>query len=120
MLNAIETLRLTVEELTRTNQSQTQQIANLLASDKLGRDKRFAPTTEQRNLLNNRNVDKRAEEMSDFDGPPPPSAGASSSGETPEATSEKPKEVTKKKKSAGRKPSLDNYDCDCVVYHKLG
>jgi hypothetical protein len=120
MLNAIETLRLTVEELTRTNQSQTQQIANLLASDKLGRGKRFAPTTEQRNLLNNRNVDKRAEEKNDFDGTNPPSAGASSSGETQEATSEKPKEVTKKKKSAGRKPSLDNYDCDCVVRHKLG
>jgi septal ring factor EnvC (AmiA/AmiB activator) len=30
---AIETLRMTIEDLTRTNQNQMQQIANLLASD---------------------------------------------------------------------------------------
>jgi hypothetical protein len=115
---AIETLRMTIEDLTRTNQNQMQQIANLLASDKLGRGKRFAPSTEQRNLLNNRNVDKRAEEKDDFDGTQPPSTGASSSSETQDDTS--PKNTTKKKKSAGRKPSIDKYDCDSVEYHKLG
>jgi hypothetical protein len=117
---AIETLRKTIEDLTRINQEQMRQIANLLASSKLGRGKRFAPTTEQRNLLNNRNIDKRAEEKSDFDGTPPPSAGASSSGETQEATSEEPKKATKKKKSAGRKPSAEDYKCDKEEYHKIG
>lgn len=44
------------------------QFKDAMESVKLGRKNRFAPTTEQRRLLNNRNTDKRAEDKDRFDG----------------------------------------------------
>jgi hypothetical protein len=118
MREALESMRLTMVDLTQSNQTLTQQLVNALASNKLVKGKYFAPSTEQRNLLNNRKTDKRAEEKDRFDGTQPPSAGASADN-TQEASPEKPKEKTMKKKSAGRKPSIDEYECDQVVHHTL-
>lgn len=113
---AIETLRKTVEEMARINQIQSSQLANLMADNKLVRGKRFAPTTEQRDLLNNRQVDKRAQEKDDFDGNPP-SGGLTSSPASENNTQVAP--LRKKKKSEGRKPSLEDYECVDTEYHPL-
>lgn len=116
----IETLLLTNEDLRRQNEEKNADfqelkklLANAQADGKLARKRRFAPTTEQRRLLNNRSTDWRSEEKDDFDGTPP-SAPAASSQQSDVPT------APKKKKSLGRRPSKENYDCDEVVRHPLG
>lgn len=121
----LESMRLTIleqsnsiKELTESNKALTAQLANAVANGKLSLSKRFAPTTEQANLLNNRSVDRRAEEKDDFDGTPPsaPQSPASSTVSAGTAAST----GRKKKKSQGRKPAKENYSCDEIVQHPLG
>lgn len=112
----LESMRMTILDLTEANKKLMSQLADALDQSKLSRGKRFAPTTEQTNLLNNRRPDTRAEEKDDYDGNPPavPSAGASGNcGNTP---APKPK----KKKSQGRKAAREDYGCDETVEHPLG
>jgi hypothetical protein len=114
-VNQIQAQQLTA--LTKVNQDLVQQLTNALSALKLSRGKRFAPTTEQSNLLNNRNTDVRSEEKNEFDGTQPP-AVESSTDSAQEDASEKPKkESRKKKKSTGRKPSIKPGFCDEVVHH---
>lgn len=95
------------------------ELANAMAAVRLGRGKRFAPSSEKSSLATKDRSDKRASEKDDFDGTPP--AGGSSTSATPESGENARKEVPKKekKRSAGRKASLENYDCDEVVRHEL-
>lgn len=114
----MKTLKLTVDSqsdsiksLTQMNASLMKSLDNAVAAGRLSRGKRFAPTTEQRNLLNNRRADRRAEEKDGFDGTPPAplSGGETVSQPTPR----------RKKKSAGRKPAVEDYGCDETVVHRL-
>lgn len=86
-----------------------------MAQSRLSRGKRFAPTSEQINLLNNRRVDTRAEEKDDFDGNPP---SAPSQTASPDSGVPTPKRA--KKKSQGRKPAKEEYSCDETVEHPPG
>lgn len=112
----LEAMRLTMLDQAKSIKELTQQLTDAMAQSKLSRGKRFAPTTEQSNLLNNRRTDTRAEEKDDFDGNPPsaPTPTASSGSGTQSA----PKRT--KKKSQGRKPAKEDYSCDETVVHPLG
>ncbi|MCH5218079.1 MAG: hypothetical protein J1F07_06115 [Muribaculaceae bacterium] len=65
----------------------------------------------------------RAKEKDDFDGTPPPAStpgtGALTSADVASAASSKKSTPKVKKKSQGRKHSLENYECDEVVVHEL-
>lgn len=79
-----------------------------------GRRHRFGRSSEQRDLLNNRERDGRAAEKDDFDG----------SGNTPAAPSDTPRQArdTSGAKSSrpGRKRSPKQpHQCDRTVYHKV-
>lgn len=116
----LESLRMTIldqtksiEKLTEINKNLMMQLENAMANSRLANGKRFAPTTEQSNLLNNRRTDKRAEEKDNFDGNPPsvpPSEAAPGESDA----------VRSKKKSQGRMPAKEEYDCDEVMEHPLG
>lgn len=99
------------------------ELANAMAAVRLGRGKRFAPSSEKSTLANKDRSDNRAGEKDDFDGTPPAGGSSTSTSSESETESgddqkrEKPKR--EKKISAGRKPSLENYDCDEVVRHEL-
>lgn len=119
----MESMRLTIldqtksiQELTESNKNLMEQLKNALANAKLSRGKRFAPTTEQSNLLNNRRTDYRAEEKDKFDGNPPSASQSSSDGSDTTVTPN----VREKKKSRGRKPAKEAYDCDETIVHPLG
>lgn len=111
----LEAMRLTMLDQAKSIKELTGQLTNAMAQSKLSRGKRFAPTTEQANLLNNRRSDTRAEEKDDFDGNPPsaPAQATSSDSGTPTAR-------RAKKKSQGRKPAKEDYRCDETVEHPLG
>jgi len=119
---AIATLRKTIDdlngnvrEMADVNAALSGQLENAMAAGRLHLGKRFARSAEQSRLLNNRNVDGRGEEKDRFDGNPPTAGGcAGASAEAASAATGR-----RKKKSAGRKPSLEDYDCDEIVYHKL-
>lgn len=115
LMQTIETLRMTLEDMKEINATMAGQLADALASGKLSRGKRFAPTTEQSDLLNNRRTDRRAEDKDGFDGNPP--AGQDRPGTEAQAAA---KAGRRKKKSEGRKPSLEDYECDEIVRHTLG
>ena len=93
---------------------------NAIAALRLGRGKRFAPSSEKSSQIDKDRSDSRAAEKDDFDGTPP-----ADSGDAGNETEEKGKSVkkehpkTKKKKSAGRKKPLEDYECDEVVRHEL-
>lgn len=128
MRQTIETLKKTITDMNANmvrmvavNKSLSEQLADAMASGKLARGKRFAPTTEQRNLLNNRDTDRRGDDKDNFDGTPPQadSGNESASGSEP-ASGDKKTPMRTKKKSEGRKPSLEDYGCDRVERHALG
>ena len=119
LMQTVETMRLTMEDMTAVNASMARQLADAVASGKLARGKRFAPTAEQSDLLNNRRTDRRAEEKDGFDGNPP-AGGTAASGQSAAETDAGKKGARKKKKSEGRRPSLEDYECDEVVRHTLG
>lgn len=94
------------------------ELGNAMAAVRLGRDRRFASSTEKSSLAGKNRSDRRADEKDDFDGTPPSGGSeAGTGGVADNPKSQQPK--TKKKKSAGRKPSLEDYDCDEVVRHEL-
>ena len=118
--DTLETMRRTMKDMQekmgqmeRLNADQFAQLQDAMAGGRLSRGKRFGRSSEQKDLLNNRNTDRRAEEKDDFDGTPP-AAGC----QTPESETSAPSK-TRKKKSAGRKPSKEEYACDEVVLHSL-
>lgn len=113
----MEAMRLTMLDQARSIKELTVQLNNAMAQSRLSRGKRFAPTTEQSNLLNNRRVDTRAEEKDGFDGSEPPAQPPVSSGGSGDGQPA-PKRV--KKRSQGRMPANEDYDCDETVEHKLG
>ena len=92
-------------------------LTNAMAALRLGRGKRFAPTSEKMSQVDKDRLDKRADEKDDFDGTPP------SSESTGEGECDRPSVVPtpkrRKKRSAGRKKSIEDYSCDEVVRHKL-
>lgn len=110
-----EAMRLTMLDQARSIKELTEQLTNAMAQSKLSRGKRFAPSTEQANLLNNRRTDTRADEKDDFDGNPP-------SAPTQAASCGSGASVAKrvKKKSQGRKAAKEDYRCDETVEHPLG
>ncbi len=56
----LEVMRMTMLDQTKTIAELTSQLSNARASEKMNRGKRFAPSTEQRVLLNNRRTDSKA------------------------------------------------------------
>lgn len=112
----LEAMRLTMLDQAKSIKELTQQLTDAMAQSKLSRGKRFAPTTEQANLLNNRRTDTRAEEKDDFDGNPPSALTPT----TPSDSTTQPAPKRTKKKSQGRKPAKENYSCDETVAHPLG
>lgn len=111
----IETLSLTLKDVNTAHTKTTAQLADALSKEKLARGKRFAPTTEQSNLLNNRRTDERGEEKDNFDGTPPPPASSSNTDDPVQSKSKR-----RKKKSEGRKPAKEDYKCERTIYHGLG
>lgn len=96
---------------------------NAIAAVRLGRGKRFAPSSEKSSAADKDRTDSRADEKDSFDGNPP-SGNSGSSCMTDEdgatkSAEHKPKKE-RKKKSAGRRDALEDYDCDEVVRHELG
>ena len=112
---SLETMRLTMEQQIKINATLSGQLANALSSGRLSQGKRFAPTTEQRNLLNNRRVDRRGKDKDDFDGTNPPAQG----GVAAQTSSVDTSGAKQKKKSRGRKTSLEKYSCDETIVHEL-
>lgn len=118
---SIESMRMTISDLNRKLEEKDaalsdlmKQLANADAAGRLANKRYFGQTTEQRNLMNNRKTDRRAEEKDNFNGTPP-SAPAASSQESGASVAPK-----NRKKSAGRLPSKEDYDCTEVVRHSLG
>ena len=106
-------LSLQIDNMSKQNQNMSlsleakdRQIADLviqfkdaMESVKLGRKNRFAPTTEQRRLLNNRNTDKRAEDKDRFDGSSGSLSGSSEQNTEAEKTASESKKRVKQKQS---------------------
>lgn len=94
-------------------------LSNAMAAVRLGRGKRFAASSEKKSLTAKDRSDRRADEKDDFDGTPPaggsPAAAETESCGAPKQGSPK----RKKKKSEGRKMSLEDYGCDEVIRHEL-
>ena len=93
---------------------------NTIAALRLGRGKRFAPSSEKLSQIDKDRSDSRAAEKDDFDGTPPAGSGDAGNGteeKDKSAKTERPK--AKKKKSAGRKKPLEDYECDEVIRHEL-
>ncbi|MCH5227301.1 MAG: IS66 family transposase [Muribaculaceae bacterium] len=111
---SLETMRLTMEQQIKINATLSEQLANALSTGKLSQGKRFAPTTEQRDLLNNRRIDGRGRDRDDFDGTNPPASGTTTESRSCEHATPK-----QKKKSKGRRPSIERYDCDETIVHEL-
>jgi transposase len=93
------------------------QFKDAIESVKLGRKYRFAPTTEQRRLLNNRNTDKRAEDKDRFDG-----SSGSFSGSSDQHTECK-KTTPESKRNGKQKPSVtlqkESHYVDETIRHTL-
>lgn len=111
----LEAMRLTMLDQAKSIKELTGQLTNAMAQSRLSRGKRFAPTTEQANLLNNRRADTRAEEKDDFDGNPPSAPTQATSSDSGTSAARRTK-----KKSQGRKPAKEDYRCDETVIHRLG
>ena len=75
----LEKMRLSFEKrldhMAEANAGLATQLGDALASGKLARAKKYARSSEQRNLLNNRRGTNRAEEENDSDGTPPADSG---------------------------------------------
>ncbi|MBP3512641.1 MAG: IS66 family transposase [Prevotella sp.] len=105
----IRSLRLLLETL-------RQDLDNSVADVRLGRGKRFAPSSERKALRDRDRSDTRAEEKDRFDGGGD-GGGEANAGSGDAGTEQTPKR--KKKKSAGRRPSVEECRCDEVVHHRL-
>lgn len=94
-------------------------LGNAMAAVRLGRGKRFAPSSEKKSLTGKDRADRRADEKDDFDGTPP-AGGCSAPSQTGGIGQKQEPPKRKKKKSEGRKMSLEDYGCDETVRHELG
>lgn len=95
------------------------ELGNAMAAVRLGRGKRFAPSSEKMSLTGKDRSDRRVDEKDDFDGTPP-AGGSSTPADAGNDSSPKPEPPKRKKKrSEGRKTSLEDYGCDEVVRHEL-
>lgn len=94
-------------------------LGNAMAAARLGRGKRFAPSSEKKSLTGKDRADRRADEKDDFDGTPP-AGGCSAPSQTGGIGQKQEPPKRKKKKSEGRKMSLEDYGCDETVRHELG
>lgn len=90
-------------------------LGNAMAAVRLGRGKRFGPSSEKKSLTGK----DRADEKDDFDGTPP-AGGCSAPSQTGDSGQKQEPPKRKKKKSEGRKMSLEDYGCDETVRHELG
>lgn len=114
---SLETVRRTMDDMARANASMAKELSNALASGKRWQGKSFGRSSEQRDLLNNRNADARAMEKDGFDGEDNGDRGDAPGGDA-EGGGNSP-ETKEKKKSKGRQPSKEDYECDEVVRHPL-
>ena len=94
-------------------------LGNAMAAVRLGRGKRFGPSSEKKSLTGKDRADRRADEKDDFDGTPH-AGGCSAPSQTGDSGQKKEPPKRKKKKSEGRKMSLEDYGCDETVRHELG
>lgn len=94
-------------------------LGNAMAAVRLGRGKRFGPSSEKKSLTGKDRADRRADEKDDFDGTPP-AGGCSAPSQTGESGQKQEPPKRKKKKSEGRKKPLEDYGCDETVRHELG
>lgn len=94
-------------------------LGNAMAAVRLGRGKRFGPSSEKKSLTGKDRADRRADEKDDFDGTPP-AGGCSAPSQTGGIGQKQEPPKRKKKKSEGRKMSLEDYGCDETVRHELG
>ena len=94
-------------------------LGNAMAAVRLGRGKRFGPSSEKKSLTGKDRADRRADEKDDFDGTPP-ADGCSAPSQTGDSGQKQEPPKRKKKKSEGRKMSLEDYGCDETVRHELG
>lgn len=107
-----------IRELMHRILSLQKELGNAMAAVRLGRGKRFAPSSEKMSLTGKDRSDRRADEKDDFDGTPP-AGGSSTPADTGNDSSPKPGPPKRKKRSEGRKTSLEDYGCDEVVRHEL-
>lgn len=94
-------------------------LGNAMAAVRLGRGKRFGPSSEKKSLTGKDRADRRADEKDDFDGMPP-AGGCSAPSQTGDSGQKQEPPKRKKKKSEGRKKPLEDYGCDETVRHELG
>lgn len=94
-------------------------LGNAMAAVRLGRGKRFGPSSEKKSLTGKDRADRRADEKDDFYGTPP-AGGCSAPSQTGDSGQKQEPPKRKKKKSEGRKMSLEDYGCDETVRHELG
>lgn len=94
-------------------------LGNAMAAVRLGRGKRFGPSSEKKSLTGKDRADRRADEKDDFDGTPP-AGGCSAPSQTGGIGQKQEPPKRKKKKSEGRKKPLEDYGCDETVRHELG
>lgn len=111
-LSEIKSLCKKVEEKDKRISNLEQQLADALDQLKHGKKKRFARSSEQTRLLNNRNTDVRAEEKSDFDG----SSDTPQCKEPEEDVQENPD--TSKKEPSARASKTPNH-ADETITHKV-
>ena len=111
-LSEIKSLCKKVEEKDKRISNLEQQLADALDQLKHGKKKRFARSSEQARLLNNRNTDVRAEEKSDYDG----SSDTPQCKEPKEDVQENPD--TSKKEPSARASKTPNH-ADETITHKV-
>lgn len=89
--------------------SKNQEIKNLKYEVANGRRHRFAPTTEQRNLLNNRPTDTEGERKQAFDGTPQSLPPDSEQPKADDGDGVIPKKQKRKKETQQRQPKQRNH-----------
>ena len=94
------------------------QIKNLKSEVANGRSNRFGPTTEQRNLLNNRPTDTEGERKQDFDGTPESLPPDSEQPKDDDSDGVAPKKQNRKKETQKRQPKQP-HKVDETVTHEV-
>ena len=94
------------------------QIKNLKNEVANGRSHRFGPTTEQRNLLNNRPTDTEGERKQDFDGTPESLPPDSEQPKDDDSDGAAPKKQNRKKETKPRQPKQP-HKVDETVTHEV-
>jgi len=108
-----------IEELERALTKSSSDLANAMIKIEDGRKKRFARTSEQRALLNNRNIDKRAEEKAMFNGTNDSLRECQDDNDDDENTKDKIANKEKKEKKISKSREKNRQHVDKTVYCKL-